>query len=160
MEHIKDPNKVIQGKKNKRKGNQLEAKARAALTDAGYIICRWQNTVEFTTDYDLGGSIKIGRLVGAKPKWNFFTKSLSYAGTGFPDFVIMKAIDKLGTCKVMGLEVKSTGYLDPEEREKVKWYLDKKIFPKIIIAKKDKTGHMIFIDSQNKEELQVEELFK
>jgi hypothetical protein len=149
---IKDPKMVARGKKNKRSGNQLEAKARAALTDAGYIICRWQNTV---VD---------GKLIGAKPKWNFFTKSVSYAGTGFPDFVVMKRmIDPLnllgGLYKVIGLECKSNGYLDPEERVMVKWYLDNKIFPKIIIVKKDKAGHMIFIDSQTKEELLVEELF-
>ena len=159
MVHIKDPKMVARGKSNKKKGNQLEAEARTALVGAGYILCRWQNTVEFTTDYDLGGSITIGKLVGAKPKWNFFTKSISYSGTGFPDFVVMKPIDKKGTYKVIGLECKRNGYLDPEEREKVKWYLDNNIFPKIIIAKKDKAGHMIFVDSQTKEEHLVEELF-
>lgn len=153
MEHVKDPKKVAMGKSNKRKGNQLEAKARAALTDAGYIICRWQNTV---VD---------GKLVGAKPKWNFFTKSISYSGTGFPDYIVMKKMDAPtytfeGCYNVIGLEVKSNGYLDPEERVMVKWYLDNKIFPKIIIAKKDKSGHMIFVDSQSKEELLVEEIFK
>ena len=149
---------VAMGKKNKRSGNQLEAKARAALTDAGYIICRWQNTVEFTTDYDAGGSIEIGRIVGAKPKWNFFTKSISYSGTGFMDYIVMKKL-KQGY-EVIGLEVKSTGYLDPEERKKVDWYLDNNVFPKMIIAKKDKTGHLIFIDYKTKEELLVGDIFK
>ena len=148
MEHIKDPKKIAMGKSNKRKGNQLEAEARAALIDAGYITCRWQNT------------IIDNKLVGAKPKWNFFTKSLSYASVGFPDFVVMKAINKLGAYQVIGLESKRNGYLDREEKAMVKWYLDNNIFPKIIIAKKDKTGHMIFIDSQTKEELLVGEIFK
>ena len=147
-EHIKDPKKVIQGKKNKRSGAQLEAKARAALTEAGYIICRWQNT------------IIDDKLVGAKPKWNFFTKSISFSGVGFPDFVAMMSTDILGVYKVIGLECKKNGYLSPEERVMVKWYLDNEIFPKIVIAKKDKTGHMIFIDSQTKEELLVGDIFK
>ena len=148
MEHIKDPKKVAMGKRNKKSGAKLEAEARAALTDAGYITCRWQNT------------IVDNKLVGAKPKWNFFTKSLSYASVGFPDFIVMKAIDKLGTYKVIGLESKKNGYLDQEEKTMVKWYLDNKIFPKIVIAKKDKTGHMIFIDSQTKEELLVGNIFE
>lgn len=161
---------VARGKSNKKKGNQLEAEARTALVGAGYILCRWQNTVEFTTDYDAGGSIEVGKLVGARPKFNFFTKSLSYVGTGFPDFIVMKKIQSLsfdekeryqaGAYQVIGLECKRSGYLDPEERGMVKWYLDNKIFPKIVIAKKDKTGHMIFIDSQTKEELLMEDIFK
>ena len=164
-EHIKDPKKVIMGKKNKRSGSQLEAKTRAALANAGYIICRWQNTVEFTTDYDAGGSIEIGKLVGAKPKWNFFSKSLSYSGTGFPDYLVMKKLDAPaytfeGCYNVMGLEVKSNGYLDPEERKKVDWYLANKIFPKIIIAKKDKSGHLIFVDYKTKQQILVKDLFK
>ena len=138
---------VARGKKNKKKGNQLEAEARTALVGAGYILCRWQNTV---VD---------GKLQGARPKWNFFTKSITFSGVGFPDFVVMKPLDKLGTYKVIGLECKRAGYLDPEERVMVKWYLDNNIFPKIIIAKKDKEGHMIFVDSQTKEEHLVEELF-
>ena len=150
MEHIKDPKKVAQGKSNKRKGNQLEAEVRIALVGAGYILTRWQNNVDLVSN----------KMIAAKPKWNFFTKSISYAGTGFMDFVVMKPLDKLGTYKVIGLEAKRNGYLDPEEREKVKWYLDNNIFPKIIIAKKDKSGHMIFIDSQTKEELYVGELFE
>ena len=153
MEHIKDPKKVAQGKNNKRKGSQLEAKARAALVDAGYIICRWQNT------------IVDGRIVGAKPKWNFFTKSISFSGVGFPDFVVMKKLDAPsytfeGCYNVIGLECKSNGYLSPEERVMVKWYLDNKTFNKIVIAKKDKAGHMIFVDSQTKEEMLVGDLFK
>jgi len=147
MKSIKDPKKILQGKRNKASGRRLEDEARTALVGEGYIICRWQNTVVDN------------KLQGAKPKWNFFTKSITFSGVGFPDFVVMKPINKLGAYQVIGLECKRNGYLDPEERTMVKWYLDNKIFPKVIIAKKDKSGHMIFIDSQTKEELKVEELF-
>jgi hypothetical protein len=147
-EHIKDPEMVKRGKRNKKVGAKLEAEARAALVDAGYILCRWQNTV-----ID-------GKLQAAKPKWNFFTKSMSYTSTGFPDFIVMKPFDELGVYKIIGCESKRNGYLDPEERVMVKWYLDNKIFPKIVIAKKDKSGHLVFMDSQSKEELLVGDIFK
>lgn len=151
VKNIKDPKKVAMGKRNKVNGRRLEDEARAALVDAGYIVCRWQNTV------------LNGKLIGAKPKWNFFTKSISYSGVGFPDYIVLKRIepDYLagGAYQMIGLECKRNGYLDPEERVMIKWYLDNKIFPKIIIAKKNKNGHMIFRDSQTKEECFVGGLF-
>lgn len=104
----------------------------------------------------------IGRLISAKHKFNPFSKVMSM-GTGFPDFVAMKRVALSNNdivYKVIGIEVKSNGYLDSEERDKVKWLLDNNIFNKIIIAKKDKSGHIVYADSQTKEVLLVEDIFK
>ena len=103
----------------------------------------------------------IGRLISAKHKFNPFSKVMTM-GTGFPDFVVMKRFLSTNNdivYKVIGIEVKSNGYLDSEERDKVKWLLDNNIFNNIIIAKKDKSGHIVYVDSQTKEEHLVGELF-
>jgi len=47
-------------------------------------------------------------------------------------------IKKSKPYEVIGVEVKSNGYLDKEEKAKCKWLLEKKIFTKILIAKKSK----------------------
>ena len=52
MKETKDPKKVLQGKRNKKSGAKLEAEARDALVGAGYIICRWQNTIEWEKEDD------------------------------------------------------------------------------------------------------------
>ena len=76
-------------------------------------------------------------------------------GTGFPDFVCFKGIEKdeetiEGTLipekymkkdekkffEVIGLEVKSNGYLDQIEKAMCLWLLENKIFSRILIAKK------------------------
>ncbi len=48
---------------------------------------------------------------------------------------------------IIGIEVKSNGYLTKEEKEKCKWYLDNKVFSKIFIAKKGtKRGQIDYVD--------------
>ena len=86
-------------------------------------------------------------------------------GTGFPDFEVRKEIIGFPDDKdipilcsdgyndssysgwvVIGVEVKSNGYLTKEEKEKCKWLLDSNIFSRIIIAKKNKKRGEIIYD--------------
>ena len=90
-----------------------------------------------------------GKLVKCKPKFNPFTKSLMMNTAGFPDFVAFR--NKGSNYEVIGVEVKSNGWLDKEEKEKCKFLLDKKIFSKILIAKKGKErGKVEYIDFEKK----------
>jgi len=48
---------------------------------------------------------------------------------------------------VIGVECKSNGYLDKEERAKCKWLLDNNIFSSILVAKKgEKRGEIVYTD--------------
>ena len=92
--------------------------------------------------------MRIGKLVKAKPKFNPFTKSLMMNSSGFPDFVCFKRIeDKFD---VIGVEVKLNGLLSKEEKEKCFWLLKNKIFSRILIAKKGKSGDIEYIDFLSK----------
>jgi hypothetical protein len=138
------------GKKSRAAGQRFELKVRQDLENLGWIVSKWMNTV----DYDRDG--KIGKLVSAKRKYNPFMKVMTI-GTGFPDFVCFKR-DKEeeetieGTsipdskkgmnnnCEVIGLEVKSNGYLDKIEKDMCIWLLENKIFSRILIGRKSKEG--------------------
>lgn len=140
--------KKAQGKRNKRKGSEFELAVRKDLESKGWIVSKWQNNVEFTTDLKevlellhFGGEVPAGKLIPAKHKFNPFRRAMSM-GTGFPDFIAFQAA---GTFKfnsdepgyiVIGVEAKTNGYLDKEEKAKCDWLLAKKIFSRILIAKK------------------------
>jgi hypothetical protein len=64
---------------------------------------------------------------------------------GFPDFVCFKR-NTDGNYEIIGLEVKSNGYLDKIEKDMCIWLLENKIFPKILIAKAVKKGRKIEIE--------------
>ena len=94
--------------------------------------------------------VRKGRLISAKRKFNPFMKALSI-GVGFPDFIAYRRTDesivvgKIRTdikesmeFEVIGVEAKSNGYLDKEEKEKCNWLIDNHIFSRILIAKKSK----------------------
>lgn len=51
----------------------------------------------------------------------------------------------LPTHEVIGVEVKSNGYLDKVEKEKCQWYLDNQIFSKILIVSKYKEKNRVKI---------------
>ncbi len=56
-------------------------------------------------------------------------------------------------CEIIGVEAKSNGYLDKQEKAKCKWLLDHKVFNKILIAKKKKEGRKIvpeYVDFKEK----------
>jgi hypothetical protein len=107
---------------------------------------------------------RCGKLIPAKRKYNPITKRPMAEGTGFPDFICYKGVlDKFSKYKseiilveigrenlindienevkevyeIIGVEAKTNGYLDKEEKQKCKWLLDKKIFSRILIASKN-----------------------
>lgn len=125
--------KSKQGKKNRKSGGLFETKVRQDLEGLGWIVSKWVNTV----DFDKEG--KIGKIVPAKRKYNPFSKVLTI-GTGFPDFVCFKRKFE-EDYEVIGLEVKSNGYLDQIEKSMCFWLLENKIFSRILIAKKSKKGN-------------------
>ena len=47
--------------------------------------------------------------------------------------------------EVIGVEVKSTGSLDKIEKGMCIWYLEKKIIPRILVAKKTKVKNKIVV---------------
>jgi hypothetical protein len=149
-EQKKNPEKVKMGKKSRAKGQRFEAKVRQDLEKKGWIVSKWMNTV----DCDRDG--KIGKLVPSKRKYNPFMKAMTI-GTGFPDFVIFRGIDKdeetiEGTLiperymkkdekkiyEVIGLEVKGNGYLDQIEKGMCFWLIENKVFSRILIARRGK----------------------
>jgi len=160
--------KSKRGKKSRAAGQRFELKVRQDLESKGWIVSKWMNTV----DCDRDG--KIGKLVSAKRKYNPFMKVMTI-GTGFPDFICFRRIKEEeeeetieGTLipeqymksneerifEVIGLEVKSNGYLDQIEKGMCLWLLENKIFSRILIAKKPKKGneidYMDFAEKYNK----------
>ena len=127
----KKRNYSSQGKKNRAAGSRFELKVRKDLEAQGYVIDKWTNNV----------NLEEGKIVPAKRKYNPFLRALSI-GTGFPDFIGIKIKPR----KVIGVEVKRKGYLDKDEKEKCKFYLKKKLFSKILIAKAVKEGRKINIE--------------
>ena len=126
----------IRGKKARASGQRFELKVRKDLESKGWIVDRWGNNVSFDYDADKFYNVKkgtTGLLVPAKRgRFNLST-------TGFPDFiayVIIKGTEFVP--EIMGVECKSNGYLSKEEKEKIEWYLNNKVFSKILIAKKSK----------------------
>jgi hypothetical protein len=152
--------KSLMGKRSRASGQRFEAKVRADLENMGWIVDKWTNTV----DYDREG--KIGKVVPAKRKYNPFKRAMAI-GTGFPDFICFKTINKKkdeetieGTIlpeiylkenknkifDVIGVEIKSNGYLDKIEKGMCFWLLKNKVFSKILIAKKKQEGRKIKIE--------------
>jgi hypothetical protein len=138
------------GKKSRAKGQRFELKVRQELENKmGWTVSKWTNTIDNEKN----------KIVPAKRKYNPFSKVMTI-GTGFPDFVCFKSVDKKEdeetidgtlipnskkenekkTYEVIGLEVKGNGYLDQIEKGMCLWYLKNKIFSRILIAKKAKEG--------------------
>ncbi len=126
--------KRLMGKKSRAAGARFELKVRNALESEGWIVDKWSNNVDLDEK----------KLIKARRKYNPFKRVLGI-GTGFPDLIVF--IPKGKNYEVRGIEVKGNGWLDKEEKEKCKWYLDNKIFSKILIAKKGKKrGEIEYID--------------
>ena len=126
----------IRGKKSRAAGGRFELKVRGELERERWIVSKWQNNVEND------------KLIPAKRKFNPFLKILGI-GTGFPDFIAFR--HKGNNYDVIGVEVKSNGWLDKEEKEKCKFLLNKKIFSRVLIAKKGKDrGKTEYIDFKDK----------
>lgn len=146
----KNPIKVKQGKKNRASGAEFERRVRLDLEEKGWIVDKWSNNVELDIYKHF-----LPRLIPAKRKWAGPNRPM-VIGTGFPDFIAYH-LDWLSKDKeiyrdslfnkieVIGVEVKTNGYLDKEEKEKCKWLLENNIFSKILIASKEKVKNRIKI---------------
>ena len=121
-EHIKNINKVKQGKKNRKQGALFEKFVREDLESKGYIVCKWVNNVD----------LEQNKLIQSKPAFNPFTKSFALA-RGFPDYIAFKRNTE-GRWVIIGVEAKRTGYMDKIERLKKEWYIQHKIFDNFLIA--------------------------
>jgi len=157
-----------QGKKNRAAGKAFETKVRKKLEVDGWIVCKWQNQVNIiSVDPEDGIG---GEMVPCRAKFNPFTRSMMMISGGFPDFIAFRLIRgmqdimgsynefgktksqtttfdlrKYGWYEIIGVESKSNGTLKPEEKQKCEWYLQEKIFSKILIARKgEKRGQIIF----------------
>lgn len=122
-----------QGKKNRASGSRFELKVRKDLESKGWVVSKWQNNVDLPT---MITPLLTGKLIPAKRKFNPFNKVMMMSG-GFPDFIAFRRINN-AEYKVIGVEVKSNGYLSKEEKEKCNWYLGENIFNAILIASKGK----------------------
>lgn len=151
-------------------GIRFERRVRLDLEKQGWIVDKWSNNIEFEEKYwdkELKNKINItnpvGKLVPAKPKFVFnpqiMRRIMIGNSSGFPDFITfrMESIDDFDNGKsqknwrIMGVESKSNGILDKEEKEKCKWLLDNNIFPEILIASKGpKRGQIIYTDFSEK----------
>ncbi|MEK6899331.1 MAG: hypothetical protein AABW79_04520 [Nanoarchaeota archaeon] len=127
------------GRKGRVNGRIFELKVRKDLEKKGWVVAKWSNNVELNEED--------GELIPAKRKYNPFTKFASF-GNGFPDFITYKLLES-GSYEVIGVEVKSRGYLDKEERIKCSWLLKNKIFNSVSIAKKGKQRGEIIYDKFN-----------
>jgi hypothetical protein len=141
MSEKKSSEKSVIGKKSRVAGQKFEIKVRQDLENLGWIVSKWINTIDYEKN----------RVIPAKRKYNPFSKVLTI-GTGFPDFVCFKR-NSDGNYNVIGLEVKTNGYLDQIEKGMCFWLLENKIFSRILIAKKSKEGKEIeYIDFAKKYE--------
>lgn len=142
----------IRGKKARASGAAFEKKVRTDLESKGFTCDRWTNNVEFTIDFkeSVEGLLQIvgvpmGKLIPAKAKIRMGKQGpiLMNQFTGFPDFIILFGTTSTGAnddmlYKAYGIECKSDGYLDKEEKLKCRWLLENNIFSKILIARKGK----------------------
>ena len=158
--------KVKQGKRNRANGASFELRVRKDLINQGWIVDKWSNNIEFDTAMlasadskeSVRQEVKFGKLIPAKRKYNSFSKVMAI-GTGFPDFIAFRNISygdeengKSSLYEAIGVECKTNGTLDRTEKEKCKWYLDNRIFGKILIASKTKVKNRIVIKYEDFEE--------
>ena len=160
------------GKRNRISGRNFELRIRKDLEKKGFVVSKWMNNVEFPVGLSLLNGKKLekldidrfpamrfraGKLIPAKHK--FRGKGIPMAiGTGFPDFIAFKKVDLTknnnyaifedkfeikANNAIIGVEVKSNGYLDKEENKKCQWLIDNNIFSTILIAKKGKKRGLI-----------------
>ena len=130
----KKKSEIKKGRTSRARGARFELKVRRDLEEKGRIVDKWTNNIDLTE----------GKLIIAKRKYNPFSKVMTL-GTGFPDFITISHIHD-GMYSVIGVEVKINGILSKEEKEKCRWYLEKKIFSEIWIAKEKMIGRKIKIE--------------
>ena len=142
--------KSLRGKKSRAAGARFELKVRKDLEEKGWITDKWTKNVD----------LEKKELIPAKRKFNPFSRIMSI-GTGFPDFIAFKQIvgekkDDFQVYKVIGVESKSNGALDKQEKEKCSFLLERGIFKDVLIARKgERKGTIEYVDFVTKEEKSV-----
>ncbi len=130
---LKKKSKVRMGRKSRAGGGLFEAKVRKDLEEKGWVVDKWSNNVD----------LENGDIIPCKRKFNPFNKVMTI-GTGFPDFVCFSRRGDL--FKVIGIEVKMNGNLSRVEKEKCRFYLEKKVFGEILVASKKKDGRNVSVE--------------
>ena len=106
--------KRILGKKSRAAGARFELKVRSDLEKEGWVVDKWTNNVD----------LEEGKLVKARPKFVFNPKLMRRIpigmSLGFPDFIAFRPKGK--NYEIVGVEVKTGGSLDKEEKEKCRWF--------------------------------------
>lgn len=151
------------GKKSRAQGVAFEKRVFEDLKSKGWIISRWPNKVELIRvidkaeireisimsngmidpAYNVKDSHVEGKLVQAKAKW--INGRIIGMNSGFPDFIAFRKVTSFDY-QVIGVESKITGELDKAEKEQINWYLDNKIFSKILIAYKTKVKNRVIVN--------------
>ncbi len=144
---MKDPKNVARGKKSRKSGADFERRVRKDLESGGWVVSKWMNNFSDYPDSNINlppEEREDRKLIPAKHK--FRGKGIPMAiGTGFPDFIAFRNQVALDLYEIIGVECKTNGYLDKEERAKCKWLLENNIFSKILIASKKTDGRKILI---------------
>jgi len=103
---MKDPAKVLQGKRNKRVGAAFETKTRKLFEEKGWIVSKWNNNIDLQTDE-------------MKPAGNHYIPGRGLTtGKGFPDFVMFQ-IYTPSLYKLIFVECKTNNLLTKEEKMKM-----------------------------------------
>jgi len=118
-----------QGRKNRQAGKRFEKKVEEDLESKGWIVMRFAKQVDLVQS----------KLINPKPHYNPFTKSIGYAGTGFPDFICFKQND-LDNFIIQFIECKVNGSLSPIERDKCEWIQKNLHIPISVASKGEKRG--------------------
>lgn len=164
---MKNPNKVKQGKSDRKLGKDFERRVREDLEENGWITCRWDKNVEFTDDFfecqkllPIGGEVPVGKLIRSKAKFNPFTKRPMNISAGFPDFLCLQEThncngSKSITISEIGMipsnwanflvESKMSNKLDKVEKEKMEW-IEKELKIPCFVAYKTLEGRKIKIN--------------
>ncbi len=111
------------GKQNRAAGARFELKVRKHFEQQGWTVSKWMNIID----------LEQKKVVPAKRTFNPFRKAL-VIGTGFPDFIAFRPTST--GHEVIGVEVKTNGYLDAKEKAQARILLEQKIFTKFIVAKR------------------------
>jgi len=120
------------GKKSRRKGKEFELSVRHDLEAKGWTVTKWSNQLQTIST---ASGVYEFKMVQAKSKFNPFLKRVMNEGSGFPDFIAFKiglneAVQPF-KYEIWGIEAKKGKYLDAEEKQKVEWYKQNKIFSRI-----------------------------
>lgn len=132
---LKEKKKVTMGAKSRAGGAAFELRVRKDLNEKGWTVDKWTNNID----------LEKNELIAAKRKMRFINQNMRFMalGTGFPDFIAFQLMDGDANYRIVGVEVKMNGKLAKVEKEKCRWYLERKVFNEIWIASKVKEKNRV-----------------